>query len=104
MTFFHLLLVALGVVVALVAADIFGHRGWDRWPLVLAALILVVTSGYLYSAELLAFTFGASLAISCVTVVSWGRSFARTRQRYKEAREARRREEQRRKNIVEGRD
>lgn len=74
MTFLHLLVLALGVVAALVLADLLGHRGIRPWPLGLAALALAVGAGILYSPWLAALSLGLALGAAVVTVASWTRT------------------------------
>lgn len=79
MTFLHLLVLAVGVLVALVAADLLSHADIGPWPVGVVTVLLIPLAGWLYSAWLLAFTVGAALGISTVLVGSWGREFLRRR-------------------------
>ena len=79
MTFLHLLVLAVGVLVAIVAADLLSHAGIGPWPVGVVTILLIPLAGWLYSAWLLAFTVGAALGTSIVLVGSWGRAFLRRR-------------------------
>lgn len=79
MTFLHLLVLAVGVLVALASADLLSHADVGPWPVGVVVLLLVPLSGWLYSAWLLAFTVGAALGISTVLAAVWGREFLRRR-------------------------
>lgn len=61
MTFAHLGTFIAGIVLAVVASDIAGHRGIPRWPVALGALVLTCVGGYFYSTWVTAFGLGAVL-------------------------------------------
>ncbi|APX34297.1 hypothetical protein BH708_18065 [Brachybacterium sp. P6-10-X1] len=79
MTFLHLLVLAMGVLVAVVAADLLSHADIGPWPVGVVTVLLIPLAGWLYSAWLLAFTVGAALGVSIVLVGSWRRTFLRRR-------------------------
>ncbi len=84
MTFLHLLVLVLGVVAAIVVADVLGHRGLGPWPVGLIALALVPVAGWLYSPWLAAFSLGLALGAAVVMVASWTRMFVQRRHRRRE--------------------
>lgn len=84
MTFLHLLVLAVGALVAIVAADVLSHADIGPWPVGVVTILLIPLAGWLYSAWLLAFTVGAALGISIVLVGSWGRTFLRRRRTRRE--------------------
>lgn len=73
----HVALLILGIVAALVADDVCGHRAWPRWPLLIAVIGLIWLSGWLYSAPLAAFTLGLGIGATTVAVRGWVRSLRR---------------------------
>lgn len=79
MTFLHLLVLALGVLTAIAAADVLGHRGVGPWPIGLIALALVPVAGWFYSPWLAAFSLGLALGASVVMIMSWTRTFVHRR-------------------------
>jgi membrane protein implicated in regulation of membrane protease activity len=83
-TFLHLLVLVLGVLTAVVVADVLGHRGLGPWPVGLVALALVPVAGWLYSPWLAAFSLGLALGAAVVTIASWTRTFVRRRHRRRE--------------------
>jgi len=88
-TFLHLLVLALGVVAAVVLADLLGHRGVGPWPIGLAALALAIGAGILYSPWLAAASLGLALGAAVVILASWTRSvIARRHARRHQARAA----------------
>lgn len=89
MIFVHLGLVAVGALAGVVGGDLLGHRGIGRWPLAVATLVLMVVSGYLYNAELLAFTLGLGIAAAAMTVLTGVRELSTRRRVHREARAAR---------------
>ena len=97
MTFLHLLVLALGIVAALVLADLLGHRGVGPWPLGLAALVLAVGAGILYSPWLAAFSLGLALGAALVMVASFTRSLLDRRHARRE--QARRAQDARRAQL-----
>lgn len=84
MTFLHLLVLVLGVLAAVVVADVLGHRGLGPWPVGLIALALVPVAGWLYSPWLAAFSLGLALGAAVVTIASWTRTFVQRRHRRRE--------------------
>jgi membrane protein implicated in regulation of membrane protease activity len=78
-TFLHLLVLALGIVAALVVADLLGHRGVGPWPVGLAALALALGAGLLYSPWLAALSLGLALGAAVVIVASWTRTLVARR-------------------------
>lgn len=79
MTFLHLLVLALGVLAALVASDLLGHRGIGPWPVGLAALLLFPVAGWFYSPWLAALALGLGLGASAVITLSWTRTVMQRR-------------------------
>lgn len=79
MTFLHLLVLALGVLTALVASDLLGHRGIGPWPVGLAALLLFPVAGWFYSPWLAALALGLGLGASAVITLSWTRTVMQRR-------------------------
>lgn len=104
MTFVHLGLLALGIVAAVAAGDLLGHRGIGRWPVALAALSLVVIGGWTYSAPVSAFALGAAIGVAVGFGAEQVRSFTRTRRRYREATAARRAHQARIERAARGRE
>lgn len=84
MTFLHLLVLALGVLAAIAASDLLGHREVGPWPIGLLALALVPLAGWLYSPWIAALSLGLALGAGIVIVASWSRSFVQRRQSRKE--------------------
>lgn len=79
MTFLHLLVLVLGVVAAVVAADLLGHRDLGPWPVGLVALLLFPVAGWFYSPWLAALALGLGLGASAVITVSWARTIMQRR-------------------------
>ncbi|WP_422116812.1 hypothetical protein [Brachybacterium sp. UNK5269] len=79
MTFLHLLVLVLGVVAAIVGADVLGHRGLGPWPIALLALALIPVAGWLYSPWLAAGSLGLALGAAAAMVAAWTRTFAQRR-------------------------
>lgn len=94
MTFLHLLVLALGIVAALVLTDLLGHRGVGAWPVGLGALVLALGAGVLYSPWLAALSLGLAVGAAISLVHSWTRDLIRHRHARREqtrrAQEARR--------------
>lgn len=104
MTFLHLALVALGVLAAVAASDLLGHRGIGRWPVVVAALALVIAGGWSYSASLSAFALGTAIGACLLFGVERARDLLRTRQTYREATRARSEQTRRLEQSAQGRE
>ncbi|MGQ4509911.1 hypothetical protein ACUH9X_04145 [Dermabacteraceae bacterium P13147] len=97
MSLWQALLLASGVVAAIAGHDLLRHRDLPQWPLPTVVLLLIPLSGYLYSANLLSFTLGASIGTCSVTLTLWGRDFARNRRRLEEIKKQQ--DERRRKQL-----
>lgn len=99
MTFLHLLVLALGVVAAIVLSDLLGHQGVGAWPLGLGALVLALGAGLLYSPWLAALSLGLALGAGIAMVASWTRDILRRRHARRE--QARRSQDARRGQLEE---
>lgn len=88
MTLAHLILLVLGVVAAIVAADLLGHAGIGAWPIGLLVVALVGVTGWFYSGNLAAITLGLALGFCIVS----GRDLVRSARRRRALRAGARRE------------
>jgi len=103
-TFVHLGLLLLGIVAAVAASDLLGHRGLGRWPVAIGALVLVLAGGYTYSAPVSAFALGTAIGVAVMFGAERVRTFSRTRRRYREATAARREHDARVERAAHGRE
>lgn len=98
MTFQHLIVLALGVVLCVVMADLLRHRDRGTWPIGVLVLALVLLTGWTYSAWLAALTLGLGLGYGVVAGLDLVRSVMRGR---RERRESKRLREQERARQME---
>lgn len=92
MAFLHLIVLALGVVLCVVAADLLRHRGIGTWPIGVIVLALILVTGWTYSAWLAALTLGLGLGYGVVAGLDLVRSVMRGRRERSESKRLREQE------------
>ncbi|EWS82058.1 hypothetical protein [Brachybacterium phenoliresistens] len=88
MTFWHLILLVVGILAAIASADALRHRGIGVWPVGILALALVFLAGWTYSAWLSALSLGAAAGVGIVLVATMVRGISLRRRDRRAARAA----------------
>jgi len=87
-TFWHLILLVVGVLAAIASADALRHRGIGAWPVGILALALVLVAGWSYSAWLAALSLGVAAGVGIVLVATMVRGISLRRRERRTARTA----------------
>ena len=91
-TFLHLLAVLVGIVATVVAADLLRHANVGTWPIGVVILVLILVTGWTYSAWLAALTLGLATGFAAIAGLDLVRSVARGRRERSESRRTRQEE------------
>lgn len=89
MSILHLLVLALGVVAAVVAADLLRHRDIGSWPVGILVVVLIPITGWTYSAWLASLTLGLGIGFAGMAGIDLVRSVGRGRSLRTQARRSR---------------
>jgi hypothetical protein len=86
-TVLHVLVLVIGVILAIAASDLLGHRGIGAWPVGLLALALALLSGLLYNPWLAAGSLGMAAGAGSMMLAVRIREISKERRIVREAHE-----------------